>query len=561
MTEKKRKRTPAKETKRTPDIIPGVDLSQAALNAIDESVHVVDPELRIQVINRKFREWCRQLGIDTGNVIGATVFEVFGFLPERVRDEYIRVFETGKQVTSEESVRVNNRDIYTRTKKFPVSSDGKVTHVVTIVSDITDYSETRRELRASAEHYGQIMENIPVSVAVIDSDGVYLYLNRHSAKNLGMKPHEVLGSTLYDYFPPDLADQHLGNVRNVIANNTSYTETVRTFRNKRWAWYDVTIQPFAGGDVDIAAALVIASEITPYKEAIDALKESEERFRRQFQASPLPTYIWEHQKGDFFLTAYNQAAYAITEGNIREFVGSAVTKMYVMTPEVIEDMRTCLRQKKTIKTEMPYHFRTTGMTRFLIVYYVYVPPNQVLVHTEDITERRKSRDELQKAHDELERRVRERTGELATINETLKVERESLRQKNIALNEVLAQIEDGKRQLGTQIQSNINRIALPILKSLESRVDDSGVPYIELLRSNLKDIAAPLSSELEKRFADLTPRELEICHMIRNGLNCKEIADTFNTALQTVLKQRSAIRKKLGIANKKINLETFLKSL
>ncbi len=560
MTDKKRQRTSAKKTKRTPDNIRDEKLSLAALDAIEELVHVVDPELRIQVINRRFREWCRQLGVDTGNVIGATVFDVFGFLPERVRDEYRRVFETGKEVTTEESIRINDRDIYTRTKKFPVSSGGKVTHVVTIVSDITDYSETRKELRTSAEHYGQIMENIPVSVAVIDGDGVYLYLNRHSAKNLGAKPHEVLGSTLHDYFPPDLADQHLGNIRHVIANNTNFTETVRTFRNEKWAWYDVSIQPFAGMDGNIVAALVIANEITSYKEAIDALRESEERFRRQFQASPLPTYIWEHRKGDFFLTAFNQAASVITNGKIEEFVGETVKEMYSMVPEIIEDMRSCLRQKKTIQKEMAYYFRSTGDERFLIVYYVYVPPNQVLVHTEDITERRRSRDELQKAHDELERRVRERTEELASINETLRVERESLRQKNIALNEVLAQIEQGKRQLGMQIQSNINRIALPILKSLENRVDASGAQYIELLRSNLKDIAAPLSSELEKRFADLTPRELEICHMIRNGLNCKEIADTFNTALQTVLKQRSAIRKKLGIANKKVNLETFLKS-
>jgi len=561
VTKKKSQKNAATKAKEAPDRFSNAELNRAALDAVEELVHVVDSNLRIIVINRGFLEWCRELGIDTKNIVGATVFDAFGFLPERVRDEYARVFETADPVTTEESVRVNNRDIFTRTRKFPVMSDGKVSHVVTIISDITDYSETRKELRASAEQYGLVTENVPSTIAVIDADGIFLYINSHGAGRLGAPAKDILGHKMGEFFPPDMAERHLAAIRKVIAEHTGLSNSVRTRAGGRWGWFDVNVQPYADVDGEVSAALVIINDITQYKEAIHALQESEERFRRQFQASPLPIYIWEHKQDDFVLTAFNQAAYTITEGTIGEYVGLTVKEMYSRTPEVIQDMNKCLKQKRTIKTEMPYHFRSTGTERFLIVYYVYVPPNQVLVHTEDITERRRSRDELQKAHDELERRVRERTEELATINEALRVERESLRQKNIALNEVLAQIEQGKRQLGTQIQTNINRIALPILKSLENRVDASGQQYIELLRNNLKDIAAPLTSELEKRFADLTPRELEICHMIRNGLNCKEIADTFNSALQTVLKQRSTIRKKLGIANKKVNLETFLKSL
>lgn len=536
------------------------DINLAALEAIEESVHVVDSDLRIRVFNRSFREWCRTLKIDVDGVVGKNVFDVFGFLPDQIRDEYARVFKTGKSMTTEETVDLDGREIFTRTRKHPIFQGRKVTHVVTIVTDISDYSVARKELKASADQYRLVMENIPVTVAIIDHDGIFHFINAHGAKSLGAARKDVLGSTIFDYFPSDLAKRHIGYIRKVIKENTYHAETVRTRVGGNWGWYDVNVQPYIMID-GAMTALVITNEITRYKAAIDALKDSEERFRRQFQASPLPTYIWEYEQDDFRLTEYNRAAHAITRGGIENFIGKLASEMYADIPEIIKDLRSCLRRKKTFKKEMFYHFQTTDNKKFLIVYYVCVPPNRVLVHTEDITERRQARDALQQAHDDLERRVRERTEELATINETLEVERESLRQKNIALNEVLAQIEQGRRELGVQIQANINRIALPILKSLETRVDQSGQQYINLLRTSLGEIAAPLTRELEKRFADLTPRELEICHMIRNGLNCKDIAATFNTALQTVLKQRAAIRKKIGIANKKVNLETFLKSL
>lgn len=561
MTAKKRQKAGPGKSQAKRVSVSDFDLSRVALDAVEESVHVVDSALRIQVINRTFLEWCRKLGIDTGKMVGATVFEAFGFLPDRVREEYIQVFETGRPVTTEEAIRVENRDLITRTRKLPVMIGDTVTHVVTIVSDITEYKTARRELRASTEQYSRVMENVPSTIAVIDADGIFLYINSHGADRLGAPVREILGRRIGEYFPPDLADRHLQVIRQVIAENSGFSNTVRTRAGSRWGWFDVNVQPYTGVDGKVAAALLIINDITQYKDAIDALQESEERFRRQFQAIPLPTYIWEYEKGEFYLREHNRAAHAITRGLIEKYIGMTATEMYADRPEVARDMKQCLRRKKTIRKEMAYLFQSTGLERMLVVYYVYVPPNRILVHTEDITERRRSRDELQKAHDELELRVRERTEELATINQTLRVEREALKQKNIALNEVLAQIEDGKRQLGVQIQSNINRIALPILNSLENRVDPSGSQYIELLRSNLKDIAAPLTSELEKRFVDLTPRELEICHMIQKGLSCKDIAVTFNTALQTVLKQRSAIRKKLGIANKKINLESFLKSI
>ena len=67
-------------------------------------------------------------------------------------------------------------------------------------------------------------------------------------------------------------------------------------------------------------------------------------------------------------------------------------------------------------------------------------------------------------------------------------------------------------------------------------------------------------SNLESQFKRLSPREVEICELIRRGYDSKQIADLRNSSVQTVLKQRKAIRKKLGLDRKKINLATYLTS-
>jgi DNA-binding CsgD family transcriptional regulator len=58
----------------------------------------------------------------------------------------------------------------------------------------------------------------------------------------------------------------------------------------------------------------------------------------------------------------------------------------------------------------------------------------------------------------------------------------------------------------------------------------------------------------------LTPRETEVCSMVKNGLTSKEIARNLNIALHTVEKHRRNARSKLALDNKSINLRTYLSS-
>jgi PAS domain S-box-containing protein len=150
---------------------------------------------------------------------------------------------------------------------------------------------------------------------------------------------------------------------------------------------------------------------------------------------------------------------------------------------------------------------------------------------------------------------------LKAVNEELEVERATLREKNTALKEILGQIEDEKRRMASQLHLNINRMAIPILNALEEKTNPDGEYFVALLRNCLSDITSPFISKLESGFSGLTPRELEICQMVKSGFASKQIAAALHTSVETVLKQRKTIRKKLGIANQKVNLVTHLKAL
>jgi PAS domain S-box-containing protein len=137
--------------------------------------------------------------------------------------------------------------------------------------------------------------------------------------------------------------------------------------------------------------------------------------------------------------------------------------------------------------------------------------------------------------------------------------REDLEAKNVALREVLEQLEVEKDILQKNVKTNIKKLILPTLKKLKTR--KVFPKYIDLLQRNLEGLTTSFGVKISEPSLTLSPKEIEICDMIKDGYTNKENADFLNITVQTVEKHRKNIRKKLGIAHKKINLTTYLQHL
>jgi len=117
-------------------------------------------------------------------------------------------------------------------------------------------------------------------------------------------------------------------------------------------------------------------------------------FSALFQAIPLPVYIWQKRGNDFVLIGYNKVSEVFTKGIIASLVGNKVSEMYSDMPDVLEDFSRCFTEKKSVRREMHYKMRTTGEYKHFAVWYAYVPPDIVLVHTEDIDKRKQAEETL-----------------------------------------------------------------------------------------------------------------------------------------------------------------------
>lgn len=145
-----------------------------------------------------------------------------------------------------------------------------------------------------------------------------------------------------------------------------------------------------------------------------------------------------------------------------------------------------------------------------------------------------------------------------TAQRQLLVERQALQDANVALHDSLVQSKQEKKMIGASIQGKIDKIITPIFYALEADMDERQKTYLTLLKKNFQDIVSPFVEGEQDILARLSPVELVICDMIKHGLSSKEIAKLRGITPATVSRHRENIRHKLGLANRKVNLVSYL---
>jgi DNA-binding CsgD family transcriptional regulator len=206
-----------------------------------------------------------------------------------------------------------------------------------------------------------------------------------------------------------------------------------------------------------------------------------------------------------------------------------------------------------------------------------------IVTLRDISASKRAEEELDRYRGRLEELVAERTAELAQAN--LKLEQEiddrkraekalrkrekelqsqshHLEEVNTALKVLLKQREEDKKELGEIVLRNVQELVAPYLeKVIRGRLDTTQRTLLKILETNLGNIISPFVDKLSSGLVPLTPVEIRVASLVKEGKTNKEIAEILLVSKNTVLFHRHNIRGKLGLKNKKINLRSHLMSI
>jgi PAS domain S-box-containing protein len=119
-----------------------------------------------------------------------------------------------------------------------------------------------------------------------------------------------------------------------------------------------------------------------------------------FNNSQYPCFLWKTRGEDLVLIDYNKKGKEITQGAIKDILGVKVSEFYSDRPEIIKDLNRCISDKISFSKEIRYEYKTIDKNSFLKVFYDYIPPDMVLISTQDITQRRKMEKALRKAEED-----------------------------------------------------------------------------------------------------------------------------------------------------------------
>jgi len=171
-------------------------------------------------------------------------------------------------------------------------------------------------------------------------------------------------------------------------------------------------------------------------------------------------------------------------------------------------------------------------------------PIRVVVSHEEITALKLAEEALKKSQEELFE------------------QKQSLEEANIALKVLLKQREADKQELEKKVLTNVKDLVLPYVEKLKNpRLKPRDKILVEIIETHLNDVISPLLQRFANAKILLTPQEMQVANLVKDGRTSKEIADILNVSEATVNFHRKNLRLKFGLTHQRTNLRSYLISM
>lgn len=460
-------------------------------------------------------------------------------------------------------------------------------HCFGAVRNITERKHAEEALIESEKRYRRVSDNVRDLVMQVDLHGVAYYASPSHQDVLGISAEDIIGMNAYALVHPDDLHKIQPIIREAIAQRRPAQFEYRSrHADGHYFWTEANANLLIEEDGRISGAILVTRDITEKKKAEAALRkahneleekvrartmelsqanrdlhseieervrtearlrESEERYRSIVEYTHDGIAIVDE---DFHVIYANPEMGRISGYAVEEELGRDFT-VFLDEPSRIMAQERNLRRRKGEDVPEVYEvtlIRKDGQPRIgearISLFRDSTGQLRSVVHFLDITERKRSEQVLLQQKREMETKNRE----LEDLNTALKV--------------LLGQREKDKTNLEENIMANVNGLILPYIEKIKrGGPDERTRSCLATIEANLYDIVSSFSRQLTSNYTKLTPREIQIANLIKEGRDSKEIADLLDLSVPTIEFHRNNLRKKLKIRNQKINLRSYLLSL
>ncbi|NLM71829.1 MAG: PAS domain S-box protein [Synergistaceae bacterium] len=172
--------------------------------------------------------------------------------------------------------------------RVTLSPEGDFLRLDGYVIDISERKSLEREIQRELDLRQRIMDALPLGIIVKDREKRYILVNSHYADYIGIQKEGFYGKAASELFSPGRASPMEEEDDRLLATGKGFTKE-RTIRGRggELRWHHVTKSPVYTSDGELFGIVGTAIDMTSLKEAMDALKMSEERFRSLAEDSPV----------------------------------------------------------------------------------------------------------------------------------------------------------------------------------------------------------------------------------------------------------------------------------
>ncbi len=405
-------------------------------------------------------------------------------------------------------------------------------------------------LEKSERNYRQLVQSANSIILRLDHRGNIKFINEFALQFFGYAEDEILGKNVVGTIVPrtessgrDLAAmiEDIGRHPERYMNNEN--ENQRS--NGERVWIVWTNKGIADEKGDISEILCVGNDITQRKKAEQALRESEAQFRTLAESAPAAILIVAGEEFLFVNPAFESiAGYTKEEALAMRFWGL-----------VHPDMRDLVRERGLARQrgeDVPARYELKALTKdgrskwmdVVATTINYGGQTATLSIAYDITERKLVEDVLMAREQELESKTRD------------------LEEMNAALKVLLQKREDDKSALEEKILSNVKQLIEPYFDNLkQTDLSARQTNLLGIIETNLTEIISPFVRDFTAIKYKLTPKEIQIANLIKQGKASKEIAEIIGLSVRTIEFYRTKIRQKFGLKTGKDNLQAHLIAL